>query len=165
VFKTDNDGLWILSGPLEPEVCARIYDAAFNADPSQPVHFAIDSPGGDALFTLALVEALRPLQHLETRGLGEVCSAALWLLQAGKHRSCYRVTSFLAHQVYTEGSRLNADSAPGYARTFESTASSAADMLARRTKKKARFWRDFVKTDRWFGAEEALKLGLVDEIL
>jgi len=156
---------WILSGELDQPTCADILKARYETDPTKPVLFLLDSPGGLAHFTLGLLKELYPIQQLECRAVGHLASAGVHLLQAGTKRTCYHHTLFFLHSLQADEPVTGA-TVQSFAEQFARDSDSWVDVLAKRTKKKRRdWWLKFLSADQWLPSTEALKLGLVDEIL
>jgi ATP-dependent protease ClpP protease subunit len=156
---------WILGGEIDQQTVSDILRARYETDVTKPVLFLIDTPGGLAHATLGLLKELYPLQNLECRAIGHCASAGVHLMQAGTKRTCYPHTLFFLHALSTD-EPVNGATIQAFADQFARDTDAWVDVLAKRTKKRRRdWWQKFLKTDQWVPAPEALKLGLVDEIL
>jgi len=156
---------WFLSGEIDQPTVADILRARYETDPTKAVLFLIDTPGGLAHATLGLLKELYPLQNLETRAYGHCASAGVHLMQAGTKRTAYPHTLFFLHALQAD-EPVSGATVQSFAEQFVRDTDAWVEVLARRTKKKRRdWWRKFLQSDQWVPATEALKLGLVDEIL
>jgi ATP-dependent protease ClpP protease subunit len=164
-FKISGD-VWVLCGEIDHPTCREILLAAHTVPHDRPLLFLIDSEGGLAHSTLGLLRELKPFTAIETRAIGTCASAAVHLLQAGQKRTAYNHAAFFTHALSLEGADVSSATADDLAASFARDHSAWIDALYARTRKKSKkFWHSFFQVDRNFNAEEALKLGLVDEII
>lgn len=145
----------------------KLLDARENKLPEVTLHF--DSPGGDIGAMLAFSALMR---HVELGGTKVTCvvdgmaaSAGLYVLEVCSERVAYPNSIFLAHEVSvsvdglkpTELDKL-AEMARAFSRIY------LAQISARSNKSLAWWLKQIDGRDYWFGAEEALSLGSVDQI-
>lgn len=132
----------------------------------EPVTLLISSPGGDVYAGLALIDAMRGLScPVNTVASGMVASMAAVILAAGSHRSAYPHAYILIHQLMG-GSGMAQQS------DIEIAANHAAELrgvldelLAEQSRATAEQFHAMTERDCWCTAEQALELGLIDEIL
>jgi ATP-dependent protease ClpP protease subunit len=162
MFKASK-GLWILAGEIDDDSIAGIAEAFYRLKPKDSTLFLLHTPGGDATAALALAHDLSHVRKLETRGLGFVASSGVDLLQAGRFRSCSPFSEFLTHPAI--GATKIADvSVNSYARQLTGLRDRAAAFYASRAGRSSRWWKTWFEKERHFGAADAKKLNLVDEI-
>lgn len=136
--------------------------------PDAPMEIVFSSPGGSVFAGYALFDLMRFLSrsghHITTVAQGYAASMAGVLLQAGDTRVIGAESYLMIHEVSSMAlgksselgdaaelaKRLTRQSAEVYARRANMTADEIEDRMLRRN------W--------WIGAEEALRLGFVDEI-
>ncbi len=135
----------------------------------RPITFYINSPGGmlaDGLAMGGMVEASPAPIH--TIGVARVCSAALFPFAAGAIRRAYPHTTFTVHDfsAQLEGKQSELRSAMEY---FERLKDEILEFLSRKTKPDKEWWAKKILTERqqdyYFNPEEALEIGLIDEII
>lgn len=164
MFKADGP-FWLLFGELDDDAGAGIYEAFYRADPSKPILFFLNSPGGDALLGLSLAHEIHThFERLETRAIGNCGSTAVVLLQAGTVRTTNPYTEFYTHNPRALKVEMLPTDAPSFTASLLRNASDWHKFFAKRTKRPAKFWADFLSHDRYFDAQEALRLGLVDRV-
>lgn len=121
---------------------------------SEPIQLVINSEGGDMIQGFALINYIRSLPN-EVTGivLGTCESAAVVILQACKHRAAMPEATLMTHR----GTRST---------EFDVEVDNRADQLiaSRMGWTKQRLDK-FHSHDRYMFAEEAMKLGLIDEVL
>jgi ATP-dependent Clp protease protease subunit len=129
----------------------------------------VNSPGGllDEGLSIVDVVELSPIP-IWTVAIGEVCSMGLGILASGHRRFSFPSASFMAHEASGGGSYA-ATSLTDH-RTFVNELERQFDkylnLLARKTKKSAGWWKKKVQAaEYFFGAEEAKKIGLVTDIV
>jgi ATP-dependent Clp protease, protease subunit len=134
----------------------------------KPIHIYINSYGGDIYSGLGLYSFIRSVQDTEiyTYNIGYTASAATIIFLAGDKRYAYRETSFMFHTVnaYTEGKLF-----PNHVNMTEAMKEVYKRMChiyAKTTKKNYKWWYSHIKfEDREYWSEDALALGVVDEII
>lgn len=159
--------VWALTGELDPPSVLNFLEAIHRTPTTASPLLLLDSPGGLAYSALGLYrEATALLPSLETRAVGQCASAAVHLLQAGSRRTAYPHAAFFTHALQQGGADLDGATIAKVAEQFARDTAHWVRVLTERTKKKrASFWTSFLKEDRYFPADEALKLGLIDEVL
>lgn len=127
------------------------------------------SPGGSAADALLFYDFVRGLRQqgcrVRTVALGGTYSAAVVMLQAGEPRAIGRSAELLLHapwSVYWG----RAPEMEDYARHLRELTWRLAEILAERSGRSARYFFERIWKRQWYiNAREALKLGLVDEVV
>lgn len=135
-----------------------------------PIKLIISSYGGEECDMFAIHDVMKEIMSpVYTHGIGKVMSAAVLLIAAGEvgHRTCGQNTSFMVHKSVTH---LTEES--------EASLSSELDYMKSQTKKWLNLMNNYTSktTDEWkriitrsgdhnFGADKALKYGIVDKII
>ena len=157
--------VWSLCGEIDPPMGQSLLHAIYNSDRGR-ILFLLETPGGLAHLTLGLLKELEPLAPgLETRAIGSCASAGVHLLQAGSRRTAYPHTQFFTHAISAD-TVVNTTNAKNVAISFEQDLDAWVEVIRRRTpKKRPAFWKHWFQLDRYFDAQEALSLGLIDAIV
>lgn len=127
------------------------------------LHVYINSPGGDAWDGLAIMNALRRHRaHVTITVDALAASAASVIAMAADHLVMNRGAEMMIHDpwTWTDG---NAEDLRKTADTLDKLADSYAAAYAARAGGKAAAWRDIMRAETWFTAEEAVSAGLADE--
>jgi ATP-dependent Clp protease protease subunit len=136
---------------------------------SSPVKIIINSKGGDVFEGLFVYDAIRSLAALgnevTVEGRGVVASMGLLLMQAGTKRIVSKTTRIMLHELSDSigGTRTKLEHAMEDVRCVN-------DMLLSIVADRSKFTLKELKekcklTDVWFSAQEALDVGLVDEVV
>lgn len=136
-------------------------------DPQQPIKLYVSSDGGDYHTGIALADLIRGLPvPVHTVGLSTVYSAATYPFLAGTHRSCYPHTSFYFHSISVKGEITMGQAAQVFTHWREALQSQAR-LLADTTLVTEEEWLGWFLSDneKYLSSTEALKLGVVDQIL
>ena len=133
------------------------------------IELYVSSYGGDLDEAFALHDVTRTIGvPVHTVALGKCMSAAPLLVACGKKGERYGTEncSFMLHDAILYPSPDSAANLTAHAKVTESMVRRYAELLERYTVKDARHWRRIFasKTDRFFGAEQALDWGLIDTI-
>jgi len=139
--------------------------------PQTSINILMNCPGGDESAGLAMYNGIKIVRkrgyHVVITVLGECCSIAPIVLQAASERKAYKYTRFMVHEsaeimeVFEKVSDLRER-----AKWAEQLEQWLSEIMGERTKLSIKQWRDIMhKTDHWFFADEALKYGLIDEII
>lgn len=139
--------------------------------PSQKL--LLSSPGGCVYSMLGAVDKIKADEERgepwTVQGTGVIASAAILVLAAGGvgRRSCTPRTRFMIHPAGQEQhGPVSAKSLQTDADEIKLLDEQYVQALGAWTKASAERWQKlYAEGDYWFGAREALKLGLVDAIL
>ena len=138
-------------------------------DPGSEITVIFNSPGGSVLDGLALFDYLRHLRSVghpvTTMALGRAASMGAVLLQAGSKRVIGRNAFLLIHEVshHSVGKVSEMEDGVGFTKRLQTRLLAILAERSNLTEKElSRRW---VRRDWWLDAEEAVALGLADELL
>ena len=134
------------------------------------VTILLNSPGGDVVETLALIDYIRTIKENEGIDTNIVCrgsamSAAALLLACGTGlRAASKHSKVMVHQLSTMnfGKLEDVKSNAKFAEQLEDDCNT---LMAEVTKKDKEFWKENQRSDYFLGAQEALELGIIDKII
>jgi len=138
-------------------------------NPGQPLRIMLNSPGGDVFASFALMDELTHLRHdghqLTIAVYGMAASAAGWIVQAGDKRIIGANSSILIHEI-SSGSEGKLSKMKEDIERTDRLQEQFIQLLASRSKLTARIIHSHIDGghDWWISAQEAKRLGLVDEI-
>lgn len=125
----------------------------------------INSPGGSVIEALAIYNNIRTHpQDVEVRIEGGALSAASFIALAGNRTLIEPAALMMLHDAWD----LTAGNAADHRKAadlLDQASDTMADIYARKAGGTAGEWRDVLKAERWYKAQEALDAGLVDEVL
>lgn len=136
--------------------------------PHEPIEIIFNSPGGSVLDGLALYDYIHELRHrgtpINTVTMGMAASMGGILLQAGEKRIASKNALILIHEVSmgAGGKMSEIEDELAFGKKLQQK---CLDILAERSTMTARqINTKWQKKDWWLDANEALKLGFVDEV-
>jgi ATP-dependent Clp protease protease subunit len=138
-------------------------------DPGSEITVIFNSPGGSVLDGLALFDYLHQLRSIghpvTTMALGRAASMGAVLLQAGSKRVIGRNAFLLIHEVshLSVGKVSEMEDGVGFTKRLQQRL--LAILAERSTLTERELSRRWVRRDWWLDAEEAVALGLADELL
>lgn len=138
-------------------------------EPKHPLELLITSPGGSLAEGLALFDHIAQLRrrsglHVTTVGLGMAASMAGILLQAGDVRVMTRESSLMIHEsTFTAaGSIGDVQDTVGWLKKVHER---IVDIFVSRAKiSRRQFVANWKRKSWWLSADDALKLGFIDEV-
>lgn len=136
---------------------------------TEPITIILNNPGGDEYQGLAIYDAIRATPcHVEIRIMGHAMSMAAWFTQAGDHRIIYPNATVMIHygEMGFYGHTLDLER---FSKESARLNKLMEDHFLERIKEKIpkytrRQLREKMLFDCFLTADEALELGLVDEI-
>lgn len=137
-------------------------------DPDAPIDVRINSPGGDVLAGLAMLDTMRNLScPVGTTAAGLAASMASVLLAAGSkgRRRATANARILIHQPWSQGFQGQATDLERTAQEILRQRALVDDILAEATGQPVDRIHKDTDRDTWFSADEAVVYGLVDEVL
>tara|TARA_B110000858_G_C17709267_1_gene429715 strand:- start:152 stop:769 length:618 start_codon:yes stop_codon:yes gene_type:complete len=133
------------------------------------ITFLLNSPGGDVVETLGLIDYIRGLdsEGVKTNIVcrGSAMSAAALLLTAGTGvRAASKHSKIMVHQLssYAVGKLSDIKSNAKFAESLENDCNK---IMAECTNKDKEWWADNQQNDYFLSAEEAKELGIIDKII
>ena len=158
-----------LFGDVTEERAAVLCPALQVLDGPEPITLQIFSGGGQATVGLAIYDCVRAMTApVTTMGFGEVMSAAALIFQAGDRRVLRPNTSLLFHDVYgfhQGDQRLTVADATRARREIVSLGKRCRDILQARSGLSAAAVKRICAAEREMWPEEAVRLGLADEVI
>jgi ATP-dependent Clp protease protease subunit len=138
-----------------------------NSKPGQDIHLYINSPGGSVDDTLAMIDTMNHISsEVSTYCIGKAMSGGALTLAAGQKgkRYCLPHAKVMIHQPYG-GLYGQASDVEIQAEEILKTKAQLNEMLAKATGQDLETIERDSERDRFFGAQEAMDYGLVDEVL
>jgi ATP-dependent Clp protease, protease subunit len=175
--------LWLwgaIEQPLVHNIAMHLHD--FSQDDNRKVIvLRINSCGGDLYAMFALADAMRSTGKIvQTVVSGQACSGACVVAACGSqptqgdgkdllgHRAAMPNATFMFHGMSaTEKMTLSSADHVANADEWRRLDALMCDLMGNTTRKKSKWWQSIVDSGRdfYFGADEAVKLGVVDGIL
>jgi ATP-dependent Clp protease, protease subunit len=159
-----------LGGPIDDDV-ANIVIAQLlflqSEDPKKDISLYINSPGGSASATLAMIDTMNHIKpDVSTVCVGMAASGGAWLLSAGAKGKRFVLpnSEIMIHQPLG-GAEGQATDIEIRAKQILKLRSTLAKMMAKNTGKTVAQIEKDIDRDFFMGAEEAVKYGIVDKIL
>ncbi len=136
--------------------------------PGEKITIVFNSPGGGVYSGLALfdyIQELRSMGHeIETVAIGYAASMGGILLQAGDKRVMGRNTWMLIHEISSMTGGKSSDIEDDVKRIRRLQDQLTAILAKRSTMSQTQIKNRWKRVDWWLDAEDALKLGFIDEI-
>ena len=131
-----------------------------------PLTVLLDSGGGDTYSMFSIIDFIESLPiKVNITARGRAMSAGAMLLAAATGtRAASKRTTIMVHEGFTmqQGKSSDIKAASKHMALIEDFCN---DMLGEKTKKDSTWWQDNTRTDYYMSAEEALELGIIDEIV
>ncbi|QGJ72106.1 ATP-dependent Clp protease proteolytic subunit [Planctomycetales bacterium 10988] len=136
-------------------------------DPSQDIHFYINSPGGSVSAGLAIYDTMQYIKcDVATYCIGHAASMGAVLLTAGKKgkRYCLPHSRVMIHQPLA-GMEGTAEEILIHAKEFKLLKAKLNEILIRHTGHSLERIEEDTNRDKFMAANEALEYGLVDHVI
>lgn len=128
------------------------------------VKLHLNSPGGDVFDGLAIYQALRNHSGETTVVVDGVAASIASVIAMGADKVVMAPkATMMIHEGWTAAVGNSADMRK-LADLLDKTSANIASVYADRTGQPADFWRDRMRDETWYNADEALEAGLIDEI-
>lgn len=163
----------LLIGEINDAMAAKVILTLWKLkqeDPDEPIYLFIDSNGGSVPAGLSIVDAINYIKpKVNTFCYGKAASMGAVILASGHHRVAFKNSLIMIHQplsYLSEGFIKQSDLSES-AKTLENTRNTLEDILTKSTKGKTSLeeMHKACDKDNYLTAEQALKMGLIDEIL
>jgi ATP-dependent Clp protease, protease subunit len=157
----------MVTSELAQDVMARLLYLE-GEDPDEPIDLRINSPGGDVLAGLAMLDTMRNLScPVGTTCAGLAASMGSVLLAAGTkgRRRATANARILIHQPWSQGFQGQATDLERTAQEILRQRALVDDILAEATGQPVDRIHKDTDRDTWFSADEAVVYGLVDEVV
>lgn len=133
-------------------------------DKRLPIKIYINSNGGLLGETMTIIDAIEmSLTPVWTINSGACYSGGFFCFIAGHRRFSYRHSTFLYHEGST-GNSGDAGKFRNFADFYNKQLEQLKDITLKYTTMTEEYYREHQRDDLWLTAEEALKLGVCDEI-
>lgn len=151
-------GMWGVSAAEVAEALASLPAGTEN------ITLRINSPGGEVFEAVAIMNLLREHSaRITARVDGIAASAASFLAVSADETIMGRNTELMIHDAW--GLAIgNADDMRSYADLLDRTSDNIASVYDDKAGGGAASWRDYMKAESWFDADEAVALGLADSV-
>lgn len=162
--------IWINS-EITTEVASTISSILFmlnEEDPNEKISMWINSPGGDVYGFYTIYDMMQLIEApVETICLGKAFSAGALLLAAGSKGKRFATPNarIMIHQVQIDGVGGTGTELEIEAKEVKILKDSLVDILAAHTGQKKRTISKDMEHDKFFSAKDAVKYGLIDNIL
>jgi ATP-dependent Clp endopeptidase proteolytic subunit ClpP len=134
------------------------------ADVKGALEVHINSAGGDVFDGIAIAEAIRDRKGPVTTVVdGLAASIASVIAQAGAKRVMAPGSMLMVHDAWG-AAQGNAAELAKMASTLDQVSANLASVYAARSGRTAGEWRDAMRDETWFTADEAVNAGLADEV-
>lgn len=138
-----------------------------NEAPGKDIYLYINSPGGSVYDALAIYDTMQFVKSdVQTVGIGIQASAAAFLLSSGTKGKRFMLpnSSVMIHQP-SSGTRGKVTDQEIDLRESLRVKKLLEEIMAKNTGQKAATIHADMERDKWMTADEALKYGIVDEII
>lgn len=130
-----------------------------------PIKIYIDSNGGSLSASYTMIDAIRMSKTpVYTINIGCAYSGGFFTFIAGHKRFCYPHASFLYHEGSTGGGSRDAGKFRNFSNFYDRLLEELKNITLTYTKISEEKYKEIQKDDFWFFADEALELGVCDEI-
>jgi ATP-dependent Clp protease protease subunit len=157
-----------VTGEMAQDVMARLLYLEAE-DPEAPIEVRINSPGGDVMAGLAILDTMTNLScPVITTCAGLAASMASVLLAGGGAKGRRRATAnarILIHQPWSQGFQGQATDLERTAQEILRQRALVDDILAEATGQTVDRIHKDTDRDTWFSADEAVVYGLIDEVM
>lgn len=134
-------------------------------NPKKPIELHVNSYGGDAYSMIALLDVILacPCQ-VQFFGSGAVMSSAAWIMAVCDVRYLHEKTTVLLHDGFDRFEGKNTDIKIEADEAFR-IQTMLEQVLADNSRMPSNFWHETLKRDVYLTAQEALSLGICDQII
>ena len=131
----------------------------------KPIRLYIDPNGGDLTASFTMIDAIRLSKTpVYTINVGAAYSGGFFIFIAGHKRFAYPLSTFLYHEGST-GNIADAGKFRNFADFYDKELEMLKELTLKYTKFTPEFYEEKKRDDLWLTAQEALDLGVCDEIL
>lgn len=134
-------------------------------DKRMPIKIYIDSAGGDLCATFTMIDAIRLSKTpVWTINIGSAYSGGFFTYIAGHKRFAYPHSTFLYHEGAT-GNIGDAGKFQNFAAFYKQQLAELKNITLQYTKISPELYEEKRRDDWWFDVNEAVELGVVDEVV
>ncbi len=164
------DNIIFLGGPIDDNVANIIIAQLLfleSEDPKKDIHLYINSPGGSATATLAMMDTIAHIKNdVSTICVGMAASGGAWLLSAGTKGKRYALPNaeIMIHQPLG-GAEGQATDIAIRAENMLKLRSRLAKIMSKNTGQPLDKVEKDIERDFFLSAEEGKKYGIIDKVL
>jgi len=140
--------------------------ASYKGSKTDPINLMINSPGGDIHELMGIIDYINSLScKVNTICRGRAFSAASVILACGTGtRMVSKNSTIMFHQASSmiSGKMTDVSATVDFVKQIEND---VYKILATKTKKDAAWWKDNTRTDMYLTSNQALELGVIDQII
>lgn len=130
-----------------------------------PIRIYINSNGGDLIGAFSAIDTIKnSVTPVYTYNLGAAYSAGFFILIAGHKRFGNKHSSYLFHEG-SAGSSGDAHKFRNFTAFYERQLDQLKEHVLDNTNISEELYKEKQKDDWWFDSEEALELGVIDEVI
>lgn len=135
--------------------------------PDDDITVHVNSPGGSVLAGLAIYDTMRSIKpKITTIGYGMQASMGSILLVAGDDRKMTRSSKYMIHQPLSGNERSTQQTDIEIDAEFtKRLREDLTDIYVRHTGLNHKFWDIVLERNTWLSAEQAKKMGVIDEVI
>jgi ATP-dependent Clp protease protease subunit len=131
-----------------------------------PIKLFINSPGGSLTSCLTIIDSIKMSKTpIYTIAIGETYSAGFFIFLAGHKRFCYPNASFLFHEGATSPGYMDANKFQNFATFYKKQIGVLREITISNTNITEEWYKEHQNDDYWMFADEAIALGIADEII
>ena len=138
----------------------------YTGSPEAPINLILNSPGGEIHEMMGLIDyinSIKPPVNIIVRGKAFSAAAVVLASTSGK-RMISNNSTIMFHQPRSmmEGKLTDVAATLEYVHKIEHT---VYELLASKSKKDAKWWKDHMRSDLYLSAQEAKEIGVIDIII
>lgn len=132
----------------------------------KPIKIYINSGGGELYATFTIIDAIKMSKTpVYTINIGSAYSGGFFIFISGHKRLAYPKATFLYHEGATGGMRQDANKFDNFASFYKKQLETLKDITLQNTKISEELYEEHKRDDWWIFSDEALELGICDEII
>ena len=160
----DND-----DGDIGPKTSAEAIKAIHLLDRGKTaentITVLINSSGGSVFDGLAIYDTLTACKSfVHTHTIGQCCSIAMAILQAGDTRTASPNSWLMVHDGQAEDGKIDTRDVDSLKYITDRQKWQYYSILAGKSKLSTKDWEEKCRSDYWMSAQDALELELIDEV-
>lgn len=141
-------------------------DAGIPVEERTPIKIYINSYGGSLTGALTIADAIvMSKTPVYTINIGCAYSGGMLVFIVGDKRYACPSASFLFHEGSTESNHMDAGKFRNFADYYEKLIGKMKDYFLKYTKMTEEFYKEKYRDDLWLFVEDAIELGVMDEVL
>lgn len=155
-----------LFGEVDQDMAQKCLSALDLLGGDEPITIYLNSEGGDVDHGFVIYDAIKRSKcHITIIATGTLMSMATIIMQAADTRLSMAHTTFMVHAVSAAAGYSSVKSLKSWAESAAHANKEGNRIFGERTKKPTSFWDKKLQHDWVLTAEEAVEVGLIDEIV